>query len=55
MVVGGLHGEFIGKIGDMLRPGPSDTFVLLEEREDSINDGFFIVLMDKTIPTPPAQ
>jgi prepilin-type N-terminal cleavage/methylation domain-containing protein/prepilin-type processing-associated H-X9-DG protein len=34
------------KIGDMLRPGPSDTFVLLEEREDSINDGFFIVLMD---------
>ena len=34
------------KIGDMLRPGPSDTFVLLEEREDSINDGFFIVSMD---------
>lgn len=34
------------KIGDMLRPGPSDTFVLLEEREDSINDGFFVVSME---------
>jgi prepilin-type processing-associated H-X9-DG protein len=30
----------------MIRPGPSNTFVLLEEREDSINDGFFIVQMD---------
>jgi prepilin-type processing-associated H-X9-DG protein len=29
----------------MIRPGPSNTFVFLEEREDSINDGFFVVLM----------
>ena len=34
------------KMGDMIRPGPADTFVLLEEREDSINDGFFVVSMD---------
>ena len=33
------------KMGEMLRPGPSNTFVFLEEREDSINDGFFIVQM----------
>jgi prepilin-type N-terminal cleavage/methylation domain-containing protein/prepilin-type processing-associated H-X9-DG protein len=31
---------------EMIRPGPSNTFVFLEEREDSINDGFFVVLMD---------
>jgi prepilin-type N-terminal cleavage/methylation domain-containing protein/prepilin-type processing-associated H-X9-DG protein len=30
---------------EMLHPGPSMTFVFLEEREDSINDGFFIVQM----------
>jgi prepilin-type processing-associated H-X9-DG protein len=34
------------KQSEMIRPGPSNTFVFLEEREDSINDGFFIVLMD---------
>ena len=27
-------------------PGPSMTYVLLDEREDSINDGFFVVSMD---------
>jgi prepilin-type N-terminal cleavage/methylation domain-containing protein len=31
---------------EMIRPGPSNTFVFLEEREDSINDGLFVVLMD---------
>jgi prepilin-type processing-associated H-X9-DG protein len=34
------------KMGDMVKPGPANTFVLLEEREDSINDGFYIVSMD---------
>ena len=34
------------KLTDMTRPGPTMTFVFLEEREDSINDGFFIVQMD---------
>lgn len=27
-------------------PGPSMTYVLLDERDDSINDGFFVVSMD---------
>ncbi|MEO6036010.1 MAG: prepilin-type N-terminal cleavage/methylation domain-containing protein [Verrucomicrobiota bacterium] len=34
------------KTADMVHPGPANTFVLLEEREDSMNDGFFIVKMD---------
>jgi len=33
------------KIGDMRNPGPAHTWVLLDEREDSINDGFFVVQM----------
>jgi prepilin-type N-terminal cleavage/methylation domain-containing protein/prepilin-type processing-associated H-X9-DG protein len=34
------------KLGQMLKPGPAHTFVLLDERQDSINDGLFIVEMD---------
>lgn len=30
---------------DMLDPGPAGTFVFLDEREDSINDGYFVVDM----------
>jgi prepilin-type N-terminal cleavage/methylation domain-containing protein/prepilin-type processing-associated H-X9-DG protein len=30
---------------DMAQPGPSSTFVFLDEREDSINDGYFVVDM----------
>jgi prepilin-type N-terminal cleavage/methylation domain-containing protein len=33
------------KLSDMNNPGPSQTFVLLDEREDSINDGYFVVDM----------
>jgi prepilin-type N-terminal cleavage/methylation domain-containing protein len=33
------------KAGDLAKPGPSSVFVLLDEREDSINDGFFLVDM----------
>ena len=33
------------KLGDMLDPGPSRTWVLLDEREDSINDAFFVTEM----------
>lgn len=29
------------RLGDFVRPGPSDTFVLLDEHEDSIGDGYF--------------
>ncbi len=34
------------KIAEMLKPGPANTFVLLDERKDSINDGYFVVEMD---------
>jgi prepilin-type processing-associated H-X9-DG protein len=34
------------KLTEMTKPGPTMTFVFLEEREDSINDGFFVVQMD---------
>jgi prepilin-type N-terminal cleavage/methylation domain-containing protein/prepilin-type processing-associated H-X9-DG protein len=34
------------KISEMVRPGPASTFVLLDERKDSINDGYFVVEMD---------
>ncbi len=33
------------KRGDMVAPGPSETWVLIDERMDSINDGFFVVWM----------
>jgi prepilin-type N-terminal cleavage/methylation domain-containing protein len=33
------------KQSDMNDPGPAQTFVFLDEREDSINDGYFIVEM----------
>ena len=34
------------KLGEMNDPGPSSTFVILDERETSINDGFFVVDMN---------
>tara|TARA_B100000678_G_C18065411_1_gene444419 strand:- start:407 stop:820 length:414 start_codon:yes stop_codon:yes gene_type:complete len=33
------------KRSDMVAPGPSQTWVLIDERMDSINDGFFVVWM----------
>ncbi|MHC1763817.1 MAG: type II secretion system protein [Verrucomicrobiia bacterium] len=33
------------KFSDIIDPGPSRTFVFLDEREDSINDGMFVVDM----------
>ena len=33
------------KSSDFIAPGPSKTFVFLDEREDSINDGMFVVDM----------
>ena len=39
------------KSSDMNRPGPSNTFVILDEQgEQSINDGFFAVPMDTYDP-----
>jgi prepilin-type N-terminal cleavage/methylation domain-containing protein/prepilin-type processing-associated H-X9-DG protein len=33
------------KLSDMIQPGPAKTYVLLDERKDSINDGYFVVQM----------
>ena len=42
----GSNWKVFRKTTEMTKPGPSNTFVFLEEREDSINDGFYIVQMD---------
>jgi prepilin-type processing-associated H-X9-DG protein len=42
----GANWKVFRKLTEMTRPGPAKTFVLLDEREDSINDGFFVVQMD---------
>ena len=34
------------KLTEMNHPGPAMTFVLLDERSDSINDGYFATEMD---------
>lgn len=34
------------KLSAMVRPGPSMTFVLLDERQDSINDAYFVTEMN---------
>lgn len=39
---------------DFVDPGPTQTFVFLDEREDSINDGMFVVDMGG-YPDNPAQ
>jgi prepilin-type N-terminal cleavage/methylation domain-containing protein/prepilin-type processing-associated H-X9-DG protein len=62
--VGGNEGTFGGwsgaewkvylKLSDMASPGPSKTWVLLDEREDSINDAFYVVDMTG-YPDSPSQ
>ncbi len=42
------------KVGDLTSPGPSQTWLFLDEREDSINDGEFCVSMFG-YPDQPAQ
>jgi len=42
------------RLSDMVRPGPAMTFVLLDERQDSINDGFFVVQMTGFTGSPNA-
>jgi prepilin-type N-terminal cleavage/methylation domain-containing protein len=49
--VGGKAGEadpiwrVYRKLSDLTDPGPARTFVLLDEREDSINDGYWLLDM----------
>ena len=42
------------KSNDMSVPGPSKTGVFLDEREDSINDGMFVIAMEGAATTPGA-
>jgi prepilin-type N-terminal cleavage/methylation domain-containing protein/prepilin-type processing-associated H-X9-DG protein len=46
--------KMVKKVSDMADPSPSKTYVLLDERDDSINDGFYAVTMDG-FPDRPAQ
>ncbi|MHB8520898.1 MAG: type II secretion system protein [Limisphaerales bacterium] len=46
--------KLMRKTADMINPPPSQTWVLLDEREDSINDGYFVVDMTGFDPANPA-
>ena len=39
------------KLSDILHPGPAMTWVLLDERPESLNDGYFVVEMNGYSPT----
>ena len=56
MGVGGTPGyNIFNKVSDMLRPGPTMTFVILDESKNSINDGYFLTLMESYDPYSPAS
>ena len=42
------------KYSDMTDPGPAKTAVFLDEREDSINDGMFVIAMEGAAASPGA-
>jgi len=46
--------KVIRRLNDMVNPGPDHTFVLLDEREDRINNGFFVVDMKGFSPRQPS-
>jgi prepilin-type N-terminal cleavage/methylation domain-containing protein len=46
--------KVIRKVGEMIDPSPTGTFVILDEREDRINNGFFVVDMKGFSPRNPA-
>lgn len=46
--------KLLRKTSDMTDPAPSKTWVLIDEREESINDGFFVVDMIGYPNTPGA-
>ena len=45
MVWSGPGWRIYQRLGDMIDPGPTKTIVFLDEREDSINDGMFVIDM----------
>ena len=44
---GGRDYKAIHKVANMTDPAPASTYVFLDEREDSINDGYFVVSMNE--------
>jgi prepilin-type N-terminal cleavage/methylation domain-containing protein/prepilin-type processing-associated H-X9-DG protein len=42
--------RIVRRASDMTVPAPSQTFVFLDERSDSINDGYFVVVMYRRGP-----
>jgi len=52
----GLSANYVvfRKLSAMVQPGPSKTFVLLDENPISINDGYFVVQMDGYTGAPNA-
>ncbi len=46
--------KIVRKIFDMADPSPAKTYVLLDERDDSINDGYYAMTMDG-YPKYPSQ
>jgi len=46
--------RIVKKLPEMVDPSPTKTYVLLDERDDSINDGFYLTIMDG-YPNHPAQ
>src|SRR5262245_46371392 len=42
------------KLSQVVRPAPAKTWLFVDEREDSINDGWFAVSMDNYDPSNPA-
>jgi len=44
----------VRKSSDLIEPSPSQTFVLLDERDDSINDSYFVTDMSGLDPRQPS-
>lgn len=50
---GGFH--VFRKLGQINRPSPSQAWVFIDEHPESINDGFFVTLMDGFDPRQPGS
>jgi len=54
--LGSMSGfKIIKKISDMIQPPPVKTYILLDERADSIGNGYFLLLMDGFPDKPSAR
>ncbi len=45
--------KIVRRLADMKDPAPAKTYVLLDERADSIDDGYFVVVMEGFSPNQP--